>query len=200
MASGDGKKRRKKQSEQSPASGGGGADARPASGRVTSDSLLSVRKQIAYAKAFQAAKSRQVQPVYRTSFRKPAKKAQDDGGDGEAAQEQEEADGAGWRMPLLFVDGYNIIGRWPRLKKRQEKGDLAGARQLLLDDLLQFAPRRFEALASLTPSRRRRLHTFRRRRRRRRQRRRYLHHPPSTTAFATAARSCASSMRTGGAS
>lgn len=146
MASGDGKKRRKKQSEQSPASGGGGADARPASGRVTSDSLLSVRKQIAYAKAFQAAKSRQVQPVYRTSFRKPAKKAQDDGGDGEAAQEQEEADGAGWRMPLLFVDGYNIIGRWPRLKKRQEKGDLAGARQLLLDDLLQFAPRRFEVV------------------------------------------------------
>ena len=49
-------------------------------------------------------------------------------------------------MPLLFVDGYNIIGKWPRLKKRQEKGDLAGARQLLLDDLLQFAPRRFEVV------------------------------------------------------
>ena len=35
-------------------------------------------------------------------------------------------------MPLLFVDGYNIIGKWARLKKRKERGDLAGALLLLL--------------------------------------------------------------------
>ncbi|KAL3937439.1 MAG: hypothetical protein SGARI_002125 [Bacillariaceae sp.] len=43
--------------------------------------------------------------------------------------------------PLMFVDGYNIIHKWPRLKKHMNKGDTEKARRLLLDDL--------EALASL---------------------------------------------------
>jgi predicted RNA-binding protein with PIN domain len=33
------------------------------------------------------------------------------------------------------VDGYNIIYKWPRLKKHMAKGDPSRARQLLLDDL-----------------------------------------------------------------
>ncbi|KAL3934023.1 MAG: hypothetical protein SGARI_003564 [Bacillariaceae sp.] len=43
--------------------------------------------------------------------------------------------------PLVFVDGYNVIHKWPRLKKHMNRGDLEKARRLLLDDL--------EALASL---------------------------------------------------
>ena len=37
--------------------------------------------------------------------------------------------------PLVIVDGYNIIHRWPRLKKHMVKGDPQRARQLLVDDL-----------------------------------------------------------------
>ena len=45
----------------------------------------------------------------------------------------------------MLVDGYNVIGQWARLKKRHQKGDLAGARQLLLDDLLEYnSPRQYE--------------------------------------------------------
>merc|ERR1740115_698451 len=79
MASNDGKKRRKKQD------GPGENSADASSGRVTSDSLLSVRKQIAYAKAYQAYKSRDTRPVYRTSFRRQKKTAQDEGDDEENA-------------------------------------------------------------------------------------------------------------------
>jgi predicted RNA-binding protein with PIN domain len=38
-------------------------------------------------------------------------------------------------LPLVIVDGYNIIHKWSRLKKHMVKGDLARARQLLVDDL-----------------------------------------------------------------
>ena len=36
----------------------------------------------------------------------------------------------------MFVDGYNVINAWPRLKKPFEKGELHVARTLLLDDCL----------------------------------------------------------------
>jgi len=114
------KKRRKKQKENGP---GESADA--GSGRVTSDSLMSVRKQIMYAKAYQAFKSKNASPVYRTSFRRQKKSAQEEGEEEEKAADEE--DTTGFSVPVLFVDGYNIIGRWARLKKRKERGDLAGA-------------------------------------------------------------------------
>lgn len=37
--------------------------------------------------------------------------------------------------PLVIVDGYNIIHKWPRLKKHMQKGDPQRARELLVDDL-----------------------------------------------------------------
>lgn len=37
--------------------------------------------------------------------------------------------------PLVIVDGYNIIYKWPRLKKHMVKGDPQRARTLLIDDL-----------------------------------------------------------------
>ena len=60
----------------------------------------------------------------------------------QAESAEAESEFALGELPLLLVDGYNVIGLWPRLKKRKEKNDLDGARRLLLEDLLQFAPRR----------------------------------------------------------
>lgn len=37
--------------------------------------------------------------------------------------------------PLMIVDGYNIIHKWPRLKKHMVRGDPGHARRLLLEDL-----------------------------------------------------------------
>ena len=53
--------------------------------------------------------------------------------------------GVDWNtLPTLFVDGYNVINAWPRLKKPFAKGDLATARRLLLDDVADFTIRRYE--------------------------------------------------------
>lgn len=41
--------------------------------------------------------------------------------------------------PLMIVDGYNIIHKWPRLKKHMIKNDPASARQILVEDLENLA-------------------------------------------------------------
>ncbi|KAL3699646.1 hypothetical protein R1sor_017668 [Riccia sorocarpa] len=41
--------------------------------------------------------------------------------------------------PVLLVDGYNMCGYWPKLKKHFSKGDLETARQKLLDELITFS-------------------------------------------------------------
>ena len=40
--------------------------------------------------------------------------------------------------PVLFVDGYNVIGYWPKLKKYFQAGDLDTARERLLSELGQY--------------------------------------------------------------
>ncbi len=40
--------------------------------------------------------------------------------------------------PLILVDGYNIIGAWPKLIKLRDRGDLEGARERLVHDLTDF--------------------------------------------------------------
>ena len=129
MASKDGegrsncKKRRKKQREAAEA-------AEAAAGRVTSNSLISVRKQIMYAKAYRAMHSKSVSPAYKkskTSFRRQKKSAQAEDDEEARKKAEEEEDTTNLSVPVLFVDGYNIIGRWARLKKRKDKGDMAGA-------------------------------------------------------------------------
>lgn len=40
--------------------------------------------------------------------------------------------------PLLFVDGYNVIGAWPKLRKWRDRADLETARRLLLNDVAEF--------------------------------------------------------------
>ncbi|AKM17473.1 NYN domain-containing protein [Geobacillus stearothermophilus] len=41
-------------------------------------------------------------------------------------------------MNVLIVDGYNIIGAWPALRRLKEEGDLAAARDLLIDKLADY--------------------------------------------------------------
>ncbi|KAJ0087716.1 hypothetical protein Patl1_32740 [Pistacia atlantica] len=42
-------------------------------------------------------------------------------------------------VPVLLVDGYNVCGYWPKLKKHFMKGRLDVARQKLIDELLTFS-------------------------------------------------------------
>lgn len=46
---------------------------------------------------------------------------------------------AAYADPLVMVDGYNVIYKWPRLRKHMVKGDSERARQMLLDDLEDLA-------------------------------------------------------------
>lgn len=43
------------------------------------------------------------------------------------------------KKELLFVDGYNIIGAWPHLVQLQRRDELALARDLLLNELSEYA-------------------------------------------------------------
>ncbi|KAJ0972192.1 hypothetical protein J5N97_020151 [Dioscorea zingiberensis] len=42
-------------------------------------------------------------------------------------------------VPVLLVDGYNVCGYWPKLKKHFMKGRLDIARQKLVDELITFS-------------------------------------------------------------
>lgn len=43
------------------------------------------------------------------------------------------------KKELLFVDGYNIIGAWPHLVSLQRRDELALARDVLLNELSEYA-------------------------------------------------------------
>lgn len=42
-------------------------------------------------------------------------------------------------VPVLLVDGYNVCGYWPKLKKHFMSGRLDVARQKLIDELVSFS-------------------------------------------------------------
>ncbi|KAH9750156.1 YacP-like NYN domain-containing protein [Citrus sinensis] len=42
-------------------------------------------------------------------------------------------------VPVLLVDGYNVCGYWPKLKKHFIKGRLDVARQKLIEELVEFS-------------------------------------------------------------
>lgn len=100
------------------------------------------RPQIALVKSFkrQAAAGPQKAPV-RTSFRRKPK-AESSVNRTAAVEEPINLD---MRRPQLLVDGYNVINAWPRLKKRFAKGELDAAREMLLQDLADFAIGRYDA-------------------------------------------------------
>ncbi|NEQ45100.1 MAG: NYN domain-containing protein [Leptolyngbya sp. SIOISBB] len=42
-------------------------------------------------------------------------------------------------QPLLFVDGYNIIGAWPQLSRLRDRETLAAARNQLVEELTNYS-------------------------------------------------------------
>ncbi|KAL1514993.1 hypothetical protein AB1Y20_004065 [Prymnesium parvum] len=150
MAQGDGKNKRRKKGRVTPPPPPPSAPEKPAAGRVDTQQLLSVRKQIALAKAYKALQEQGNAPKLktRTSFRKTKPDLPKQGAVNYTAARDDEppSEWALGPLPLLIVDGYNIIGLWPRLKKRRDKNDLDGARRLLLHDLVDFAQRRFDVV------------------------------------------------------
>ncbi|KAK9086068.1 hypothetical protein Sjap_026479 [Stephania japonica] len=62
-------------------------------------------------------------------------------------------------IPVLLVDGYNVCGYWPKLKKHFANGNLDIARQKLVDELITFSTLRevkvvvvFDAMMSGLPT------------------------------------------------
>jgi hypothetical protein len=144
---GDGKRRRPKADKvETPAAAPPPPAALVQPGRVTQDSLLSARRQIALVRAFRARQSKGAPgPRHRSSFRK---KSGADAAAASAAAELGDLPAGKYSVtstPLLLVDGYNVIGFWPRLKKRRDRDDMEGARQMLLDDLVSYnSPKRYD--------------------------------------------------------
>jgi predicted RNA-binding protein with PIN domain len=144
---GDGKQRRPKASADDapppPPPPPAAAAARVSGGGGAASHTVSVRKQIAFVKAYDAAaRSGPAKPAVRTSFRK---KEKNNTRTGRGDEEKVDVGGLDLSMPTLLIDGYNVVNAWPRLKKRFVKGELAIARQMLLEEVASFAIRRFNA-------------------------------------------------------
>ena len=95
---------------------------------------MSGREQI----AVQEKKS--TQTVYRTKFRQKDKDtSEEDDAASKAAPSGVDLWSSLKEPPLFLVDGYNVIGLWPKLKKKKNSEDMDGARTLLQQELVQFA-------------------------------------------------------------
>lgn len=97
-------------------------------------------------RAFRARQSKGAPgPRHRSSFRK---RSGADTAAASAATELGELPAGKYSVtstPLLLVDGYNVIGFWPRLKKRRDRDDMEGARRMLLEDLVSYnSPKRYD--------------------------------------------------------
>lgn len=113
--------------------------------RVSNDINIPIRRQIEYGKL-----NKQIRQTGTTAFRQKKvqrTKYRRTWDEEEIEQKAEERKRKGqdpdWDVilnqttasPLVIVDGYNIIYKWPRLKKHIQKGDAKKSRQLLVDDL-----------------------------------------------------------------
>lgn len=111
--------------------------------RINVDSTtLSVRQQLALVKrhaAYQQDVQRGSRPKERTSFRR--KKDDIPGRRRDTNRNTDVPDGKYNNEvdPIIFIDGYNVIGRWPRLRKWRDRSDLETARRLLIDDVAEFS-------------------------------------------------------------
>lgn len=133
--------------------GGGGSDgnlpAAAAPVRINvENTTLSVRKQLSLVRRFQEQQQlgdtpKRNKPLQRTSFRRQKddeqqrrrRKRNAEVRDTDIPDGKYETD----VEPIMFVDGYNVIGRWPRLRKWRDRDDLEHARRLLLDDVAEFS-------------------------------------------------------------
>ena len=149
MAKGDGKKKRKKKSAAAaPKTPNVAAPAASAPAaipmRVMSDSNISVKRQIKWARMkkehSQVGQSFRQPKVVRTKYRRTWDEEEIEEKRIERSQRGKEPD---WDVilnqtassPLFIVDGYNVIHKWPRLKKWMTKGQLHRARDTLVYDL-----------------------------------------------------------------
>lgn len=104
--------------------------------RVSANSPVSVRKQIQLARYFkqlEQADTKKGKQRVKTRFRR-AKSNNRSGPLGD------EVVSPGQALPtVLLVDGYNIIGYWPTLKKLRDDGQMARARDMLLARITDYA-------------------------------------------------------------
>lgn len=145
MGKGDGKKKRKKKSSTPTLSAPAPVTPAPPPQRVSTDINISVRRQIKWANmkkeaARNAGTAFRQKKHQRTRYRKSL--------DEEEIEELKEARkrrgqepdwdvilNATAHAPLVIVDGYNIIHKWPRLKKWMNKGMMSKARETLIHDM-----------------------------------------------------------------
>jgi predicted RNA-binding protein with PIN domain len=143
MGKGDGKKKRKKKSA-SPSIAVAEVAA-PAPLRVRNDINISVTRQIRWAKMnkeFQkSGTSFRQTNVKRTAYRKAL--LDEEELEEARLERQKKGQEPDWDVilnatassPLVIVDGYNIIHKWPRLKKWMNKGMISKARETLIHDM-----------------------------------------------------------------
>lgn len=112
--------------------------------RINLDSsTLSLRQQLKEAKLNAEIKRQEnspSRPVVRTKFRRK----KDDtirSGSMRKKNDEELPDGKYEAVPdpVVYIDAYNIIGAWPRLRKWRDRSDLDTARRLLLHDVSEFS-------------------------------------------------------------
>lgn len=133
-------------------SGDGGGNGKRSPARINVESTtLSVRQQLSLVRQYAAHQQEREhgnRPRERTSFRR--KKDDLLSRRRNAALDADIPDGKYdlTTDPLIFIDGYNVIGCWPKLRKWRDRGDLETARRLLLEDVAEFsAVRGWECIA-----------------------------------------------------
>jgi predicted RNA-binding protein with PIN domain len=150
MAKGDGKKSRKKKSDLPPPPSTASIPSVPTPQRVSNDINIPVRHQIRWGKMKKEAERnsgtafRQTNIKKRTAYRKSLDEEEIEEARLERKKRGQDVDwdvilNATMVSPLVMVDAYNVIYKWPRLKKWMTKGVLSRARDLLIYDLEELS-------------------------------------------------------------
>ncbi|KAI0564477.1 hypothetical protein FGB62_25g173 [Gracilaria domingensis] len=128
-------KRRKHRANSSEQPSGPG---RPPRRVNLQSSTLSLREQLQIAKA-NTESSAPSKPVVRTKFRR---KKEDVIRSGKRLQAEAQIPDGRYDIakdPIIFIDAYNVIGAWPRLRKWRDRSDWETARRLLVDDVTEYS-------------------------------------------------------------
>lgn len=101
-----------------------------------SSSTLSLREQLKLAKATTQEEA-PPRVVNRTKFRRKkdplSRVPGPDLGDAPDGKYSLQKD------PVIYIDGYNVIGAWPRLRKWRDRHDMETARRLLVADIAEYS-------------------------------------------------------------
>lgn len=122
-------------------SGNGAQDDGKSGPRIRNDIGMSMKTQLRLVKAFKEMEQKSnsaSKTLVRTGFRRKKATVQS-GNDANAPEMLRDIWNQKETPPHFFLDGYNIIGYWSKLKKKRDKGDMLGAREALFDEVSQFA-------------------------------------------------------------